>query len=164
MREELFFRLEFSRVHTAAAATQFDGEFKVQHLVIDDVLDRVTRYTWMIENTTNDDDVVGGIVVSQTVAGVILTPRQVGTSQKAKEEAQVQFVEELVQVVYTAAMRVNAFSSSHLADQVGLTAHVVTRNVFAIASGEGPIDGFAVHLRQQDVGDGPQHAFRRALQ
>ena len=68
MREELFFRLEFSRVHTAAAATQFDGEFKVQHLVIDDVLDRVTRYTWMIENTTNDDDVVGGIVVSQTVA------------------------------------------------------------------------------------------------
>ena len=86
MREELFFRLEFSRVHTAAAATQFDGEFKVQHLVIDDVLDRVTRYTWMIENTTNDDDVVGGIVVSQTVAGVILTPRQVGTSQQAKEE------------------------------------------------------------------------------
>ena len=92
MRKELFFGLELGGMNAAAAAAQPDRVLEVKHFVIDDVFDGVARNVRMVENTADDNGVVGGIVVPEAVARVILAPGHLGTGQQAVEKSVVEIV------------------------------------------------------------------------
>ena len=68
MRVKPLLCLEFRRVYAAAAAAQFYRMLQVEHLVIDDVFDRVARNPRLVEDAAYHDGVVGGIVVAEPVA------------------------------------------------------------------------------------------------
>lgn len=93
MREELFFGLELGGMNAAAAAAQFDRVLEVKHFVIDDVFDGVARNARMVEDTANDNGVVGRVVVPEAVARVILAPGHTGPGQQAVEKLPVEIVE-----------------------------------------------------------------------
>jgi hypothetical protein len=56
----------------------------------------------MIEDSADDDGVVGGIVVSEVVAGMGATPGELRAAHQAMEEAAVQVFEEFVQMMVAA--------------------------------------------------------------
>ena len=62
--EEAFFGLELAGVDAAAAGFDADGMFEVEHLVVEQVLDCITRRVGAVEDAADDDGVVGGVVVA----------------------------------------------------------------------------------------------------
>ena len=51
-------------MYAAAAGFDADGMFEVEHLVVEEVLDRAARSVGTIEDAADDDGVVGGVVVA----------------------------------------------------------------------------------------------------
>src|SRR5512146_2187632 len=98
--KELLFGLKFQRVHATPAAAQLYWMLQVQHLVINDVLHRIPRHVRMVEYSADYDRVVRRIIVSQTVARVILAPGEMWPRQQPKEKSCVQVLKKLVQVVH----------------------------------------------------------------
>ena len=74
VREEFLLRLKLRRVYAPPATAQSHRMFKVQHLVIQNVLDGITRDSRMIENPAYDNRIVGWIVMAQAVSCVIAAP------------------------------------------------------------------------------------------
>jgi hypothetical protein len=70
------------------------------------------------------------------------------------EEAGVERVEDLVEVVVVADGRGEALAAAGLADVFGLAGDGLGGDVAAIAVGVGGGDGLFVELREEDVGDG----------
>ena len=68
VREQLLLGSKFRGMNTPPAAAQMDGMFEVQHLVVDDVFEDAKWHERMIENTADDNRVVGRVVVTQTVS------------------------------------------------------------------------------------------------
>ncbi len=66
---------------TAAAAAQLYRMLQMEHFVIDDVLDGVTRHALVVEGATDHDGVVCGIVMRKASAGVDLAPRHLRAAQ-----------------------------------------------------------------------------------
>ena len=62
--ETRFFGFELARVNTAAQAAHANGVLEVQHLVVKQVLDRVTRAGGAVEDAAYDDGIVRGVVVA----------------------------------------------------------------------------------------------------
>jgi hypothetical protein len=62
--EEAFFGLELAGVDTAAAGFDADGVFEVEHLVVEEVLDRTTWRVRAVEDAADDDGVVRSVVVA----------------------------------------------------------------------------------------------------
>jgi len=137
--------------------------FQVQHFVKEDVLDRIARDARIIEEAADDDRVMSGVVVAQTVAGLVAAPRKSWTPHEAVKEAAVQVFENLFKVILPPASRVDVFASAHLANEPRLGRHVVTKNVSAIARTQSSINRLAIQLAEQDVGDPVQDRFGRAF-
>jgi hypothetical protein len=70
------------------------------------------------------------------------------------EEAGVERVEDLVEVVVVADGRGEALAAAGLADVFGLAGDGLGGDVAAVAVGVGGGDGLFVELREEDVGDG----------
>ena len=62
--EEALFGLELAGVDAAAAGFDADGMLEVEHLVVEQILDRTTRRVRTVEDAADDDGVVGGVVVA----------------------------------------------------------------------------------------------------
>ena len=92
---------------------------QVQHLVEQDVFHRVAGHAWMVEDAADDDGVVGGIVVAETAAGVVLAPGKLRASHESVKEAAVEIVEDFFQMVVVAAGGADVLASAHLAHQAG---------------------------------------------
>ena len=58
----------------AAAAAQLHWMLQMEHFVIDDVLDGITRNALVVEGTADHDGVVRRIVMGKASAGVRLAP------------------------------------------------------------------------------------------
>ena len=112
MRKDLLFQLEFRGVHTAPAAPQFHGMFQVKHLVVNNVLDRVTRDPGMVEDPTDHDGIMRRIVMAEAVAGVIAALGHLGTCQESEKETLIEVLEDLVEVVHLAARGLYAFTTA----------------------------------------------------
>ncbi|MBB5338764.1 hypothetical protein [Tunturiibacter gelidoferens] len=100
--EEALFGLELAGVDAAAAGFDADGMLEVEHLVVEEVLDGAARGVGAVEDATDDDGVMGGVVVAQHAAGVVSRPGEGGAAKKAVEEAGVEGLEDLVEVVVMA--------------------------------------------------------------
>jgi hypothetical protein len=73
--EEVFFCHELFRVHTPPAPPQPYRMLQMQHLVVEDVLDYITRHAPVVKYPADDDGIVRGIVMAEAVAGVLVAPR-----------------------------------------------------------------------------------------
>lgn len=135
----------------------------MQHLVKQDVLDRIPRYARMIENPADHDGIMSWIVVSEAAAGVVTAPCQLRTSHQPVEESAIEVIEDFFQMVMTTAGRVNVFASAHLANKPRLGRNVMTGNVAPVAGAVDTIDRLAIELGEQDMGNGSQHGFRSAF-
>ena len=143
---------------------QFDRVFQMQHFVEDDVFNGVARHAWVIENAADDDGVVGGVVMAETAAGVVLAPAELRAAQESVKKAAVEVVEDFLQMVMMAAGGVDVLASAHLANEPRFGSNIVARNVASIAGAVGTIDGLAIKLGQQNVGDRVQHSVGRAFE
>src|SRR5437773_4337150 len=138
-------------MYATAVASQLDGMFQMQHLVIHDVFDRTTWHRRMVEDSTYHDRVMSGIVMSKTVACMIAAPCHLRPGHESIKEARIQFVEDCLQVVGMATGRLDALATTYLSHQVSLLRNVVTGNISPIAAGMLPLNGTPVHLSQQNM-------------
>ncbi len=126
---------------------------QVQHLVVDDVLDRITGNRRVVEDPADYDRVVGGVIVTEQIACAPLAPTHSRPGHHAAEVTKIQFFKDQIQIVRPPFGGSDLLAPASLADQVSLAADVVTVNVAAIPRRLRPLDGFAVYLGQKNVGD-----------
>jgi hypothetical protein len=143
----------------SSAPPQLDWVLQVQHLVKQNVFDRVARHARAVEDAADDDGVVGGIVVAEAAAGVVTAPGKLRASHESVEEAAVEIVEYFFQMVVVAAGGADMLASAHLADEPRFGGNVVAGNIAAIPGALGAIDRLAIELGEQDVCDRVQHGF-----
>ncbi len=62
--EEALFGLKLAGVDAAATGFDADGMLEVKHLVIEEIFDGAARSVGAIKDSTDDDGVVGGVVVA----------------------------------------------------------------------------------------------------
>src|ERR1700685_138516 len=163
MREEFFFGLELRGMNAAAAAAQLHRMFKVQHFVINDVLDGVAGNAWVIEDTAYNDCIMGRVVVPEAVAGMVAAPGHRGSGKQAVEESSVQVVEDILQIVSPALGTFDSLAATDLAHKMSFSGDVLTGNIAAIPNRIPSLDGPAIHFGQKNVSDRPQHRVRRAF-
>ncbi len=162
--EEAFFGLKLARVDAAAASLHADGVLQVKHLVVQQIFDGAARRVRAVEDAADHDGVVRGVVVAQHAAGVVGAPGEHGLAQKTVEEARVQRVEDLVEVVVVADGGEDALAAAGLPDVLGLAGDGLGGDVAAVAVGVLGRDGLLVKLRQKNVRDGVVDALRSVLQ
>src|SRR6266540_16899 len=138
--------------------------FQVQHLVVDDVLHRKARHVRLVKDLADHDGIVRGIVVAQQMARALRAPAHLGPPEQTIKEADIQRIEDLVQIVAAPLRRLQALASAHLPYPLRLLHHLARGDVAAVARTVRPVDRAAVNLGQKDVDDGLQHRLRRALQ
>ena len=73
--------------------------FQVQHFVIEQIFDGVTRARRPVENAAHHNRVVRGVVMAQRTLGHPLAPGQFRPPQHPAEEPRVQRIENLFQMV-----------------------------------------------------------------
>ncbi len=149
--------MKFPRVYTSTAASQFDRVSQMQHLVEQDVFDGVTRHTWTVEDATDDDGVVRRVVVAEAATGVVLAPGKLRTPHQPVEKAAVEIVKNFFQVIVMSPGGSNVLASAHLADEACFGGNVLACDIAAIAGALDTIDGLAIELGEEDVGDRKEH-------
>jgi len=102
--------------------------------VVEDVLDHVARDARVVEDSADDDGVVGWVVVPEAVAGVVAAPGELGASHEAMEKAAVEVVEEVFEVVVVSAGGTDLLASSHLPHEPCFRCEIVAGNIAAVAS------------------------------
>ncbi len=116
-----------------------------------------------IEDAADDDGVVRGIIVAQAAESFVAAPGHLRSSHQAMEEAEIQVVKNLVEIVMLALGALDALASAHLADELRLLRHGVAADVFAVTSGVGCINGLAMKLGDEDMQDGIKHRLGSAF-
>ena len=158
-----FFGFELAGVDAAAQAARADRMLQVQHLVVEQVFDGVTRAGGAVEDAAHDDGVVRGVVVAERAPGVMLAPGEVGTAKQAAEEARVERVEDLFEMKIAALWAKVALAAARGADEIRLARDGGAGGKALVAQIVRPVDGFAVELGEKDVRDGVMDRFRRAF-
>ncbi len=102
LREEALFGLELAGVDTAATGFDADGVLEVEHLVVEEVLDGAAGGVGAVEDAGDDDGVVRCIVMAEHAAGMVGAPCEGGTTEETVEEAGVEGLEDLVEIVVMA--------------------------------------------------------------
>ena len=74
LRKQSLFIMKFPRVYAAAAPPHFHRMLQMQHLVKQNVLDRITRHPRMIKNAADNNRIVRRIVMPQTAARLFSAP------------------------------------------------------------------------------------------
>jgi hypothetical protein len=151
--KETLFSLELARMDAAATGFHADWMFQVKHLVIQQVLDGASRSVGSVEDAADDDGVVGRVVVAKHAARVVGAPGKRGAAQESVEEARVQRVEDLIEVVVVAGVGRETLAASGLSNVLGLSGDGFRGDMAAIAVGVGACDRLPVELREQDVRD-----------
>ena len=164
LRKQSLFIMKFPRMYAAAAPPHFHGMLQMQHLVKQNVLDRITRHPRMIKNAADDNRIVRRIVMPQTAARLFSAPGELRAPHQAMKKSPVQIVENFFQMIMISARRMNVLASSHLPDEPGLRRNVMARDIAAITRALCPINWLAIELREQYVGDRMQYRFRSAFQ
>ena len=137
---------------------------QVEHFVVEDEFDGISRHVRVVEDAADDDGVVRGIVVAEAAAGVVLAPGKLRTAQESVEEAAVEVVEDFFQMVMVATGGAYVLASAHLADKPSLGGNLVASNIAAITGVVSPIDRLTIELGEQDVRDRMQHGVGRAFE
>jgi len=132
--------------------------------MVDDVLQHVSGHRGVIEDPADNNGIVRRVVVTQDAPGLVLAPAHAGTGHQAVKKTSVEIFEDCLEVVIVSPGGAQKFATAHLADQVGLPDDFMAADVFAIARRVSAVDGPAVHLGQQDVGDGLENGLGGPLE
>ena len=163
LRKEFLFFAKGGGMHQAPAAAQLDWMPQVQHFMIDEILNGIERNARGIEDAADDDGVMRGIIVAQATESLVAAPGHLRSSHQAVEEAKIQVVKNLVEIIVLALGTLNALASAQLADELRLLRHGVTAGVFAVTRSVGSVNGLAMELGDEDVQDGIKHWLGRAF-
>ena len=82
--------LERRSMHASARSANAHGMFQMQHLVIQQVFDGVTRRRGPVKHTADHDSIMSRIVVTQQSLGVVLTPSKLRPPKQAMKEATIE--------------------------------------------------------------------------
>src|SRR5437667_9460015 len=102
-------------MHAAAAAPQPDRMLQVKHLVVNDVLDGEAGDSGMVEDPAHHDGIVGGIVVPQTIAGMLAAPRHLRSCEPPVKKPGVELIENGLQVGGVPLRGIDPLPSAYLA-------------------------------------------------
>src|SRR4051812_28944142 len=119
-RKKSLFSHELSRMYAAPIALEFYRVPQVQHLVVHEILDRITRDPRVVKDPADHDRVVRGVIVTETLPRGVRAPHHVRPAEQAKEESVIQRIKDLVQVIDRSTMCSDLLSPTHLPDQMGL--------------------------------------------
>ena len=89
-------------MHQPPAAAQLDWMPQVQHLVINEIFNGIERDARGIKNAADDDGVMRGIVMAQAAQGLVAAPGHLRPGHQAMEEAEIQVVKNLVEIIVLA--------------------------------------------------------------
>ena len=159
-----FFRLEFRGMDAAPDAAHFNGVLEVQHLVKEQVFDGVTGAGGAVEDAADDDGVVGGVVMAERALGHVLAPGELGAAKETAEEAEVEGIEYLFEVIVAAFGPDIALAAAGAADEFGLAGDGGAGREPLVAMVLRRIDWLLVKLGQQDVGNGTDDRFGGAFE
>lgn len=65
LRKPGFVGLELAGMDATSKSAHLHGVLEVQHLVVEEVLDCVAGAGWAIKDATDNDGIVGGVVVAE---------------------------------------------------------------------------------------------------
>ena len=136
----------------------------MQHLVVQQILDRIPRTRWPVEDFTHHNRVVRGIVMTQQPLGMMLAPGELRTAQQAEKEALIQRIEDFVEVVIAAFRPAESLGSARAANLLRLPRHCFAVLKALVAMVVRRADGLPVYLRNENVRDRPQNRLRSAFQ
>jgi hypothetical protein len=156
MGEEFFVCLEGWRVDAASPVAGFDRMLEVQHFVVHEVFDCIARGIRSVKDPADHNGVVCGVIVAEEAAGGVLAPSEKRTPEESVEEAGVEGVEDLFEVVVNALRSGDALASAGLADTLGVAEHGFAGGVTPVSSSVIRIDGLAIEFGDEDVGDGSE--------
>ena len=105
-------------MHDAPAAAQLNRMTQMQHLVIDEIFDGIEGNASGIENAANDDGVMRGIIVAQAAESLVAAPCHLRPRHQAVEEAKIEIVKNLVEIIVLSFGALNAFASAELANEL----------------------------------------------
>jgi len=91
---------------------------QVQHFVVEDVLNRRTGNSGMIEDAADYDRIVRRIVMAKSIAGTIAAPCQLGTGHESMEESRVQFFKDSFQIVSASTRGIDPLPPAYLPQQM----------------------------------------------
>src|SRR5271157_4549968 len=102
--------------------------------------------------------------MAEGAAGDLLAPCELGPAQQAAEEARVQRIEDLLKVVEAALGTEETLVAASAANQLRLAGDGDAGGKALIAQVLRRVDGLFVEFGQENVGDGVEDGFGRALQ
>jgi hypothetical protein len=156
--------MKLRRMHASPAPTQLHRMLQVKHLVVNNVFDDVARNQELIKDAADHDRIMCRIVMAEDAAGLARAPAHAWATQQSVEKTAVQILENHIEIVDPALGGLKLLASTHLPHQVRFVHHLVAGNIFTVTSRLATVDGFTVHLRQQNVGDSSDHRLRRTFQ
>ena len=136
----------------------------MQHLVVEQILDRIAWARWPVKDFADDNGVVRGIVMTQQSLRVMLAPSQLRPPQKSVEEALIQRIEDLFQVVVPAFRSAIALGAACTANLLRLPGNGFTVLKAFVAIIVLAIDRLFIDFGDENMRYGAQHTLRRAFQ
>src|SRR6185503_19521509 len=108
--------------------------------------------------------VVRGIIMPEQAARGMLAPGELRAAHESVEEALIERLENLVQIVMKPLRGGNSLAASHLANALALANDGFAGGEAAVAVGVGGINGLAIELGEQDMRDGAEDRLGRAFE
>ncbi len=141
-----------------------NGMLEVEHLVVEQVLDRTAGGIGPVEDAADDDGVVSRVVVAEHASGGVGAPGERRPAEQTVEESRVERLEDLIEVVVVAQCGGDALAAAGLADVLGLPGDGLGADMAAVAVGVGRGDGLLVELGQQNMRDSVVDGLGRVLE
>src|SRR5664279_3998967 len=151
LRKLPLFRLELGGMDAAANYAHLHRMLEVQHFVVEQVFDGIAGAGGAVEYAADHDGVVGCVVVTQRPLGHVFAPCQLGAAQHSAEEAEVQGIEDFIEVIKVAFGPAEALAAASSANEFGLPGDGRAGGKSFVAMVMRRVDGLLVELRQQDV-------------
>ena len=102
--------------------------------------------------------------MAEYAASLASAPTHTRPAQQSMKEAPIQILKHNIEVVDAPLGRMQPLASAQLPHQVSLTHHFMAGNIFSITRRVATINGLAVHLGQQDMGNRADNPLRRAFE
>ena len=164
LRKQLLLFMKLPRVHAPPAPPQLHRMFQMQHLVEQNIFNRIPRHPRMIKHAADHNRIVRRIIMSQTPARMIPAPGQLRTPHKPMKKSPVQVVKKFFEMIMMSPRRMNVLSPPHLPHQSSLRRNIVAGDISPVTRALSPIHRLAIELRQQYMRNRMQHIYRSALQ
>lgn len=163
LREATLICFEFPGMNAASEAMHLDRMLEVKHLVVEEVLNRVTRAGGTVEDAAYDDGVVCGVVVAKGAASHAFAPSEFGTAEHSMKKADVERIEDFFEVIEVALWAGVALATAGVADEFSLARDGGAGGEPLEADVVRGIDWLLVELGEEDVCDGVNDALGSAF-